>query len=298
MNCHQFRKYLFAFADGQIDVKSNCDLLDHLKMCPDCSRVVDQHQAIRSLVVASAARVAIPAGLKERVRKNVGFRDPVGHASILTAPLWKRPVVRVLATAAVVVLGVVGLWRTGVIGGESGALNAHDAMARAHQLVQGIVVQHNKCVNQCDMQVHHLESLPHTRTEAARALTERFGGLFDVAAPDLSGFGYEFESANVCTPGRDVHGASAHVMYVNPSYGSRLSFFSLPRWEAAADVLGDATMKAPFSDGLRQCENQSVVAWNSGSTTYIVTGPVNEDDLVAMVRELGFALEPEDGGGE
>ena len=91
-----------------------------------------------------------------------------------------------------------------------------------------------------------------------------------MAAPDLTGFGYEFESANICTPSRDVHGAAAHVMYVNPSYGSRLSFFSIPRWTAAADLLGDATITAPFSDGLRQCENQSVVVWNSGATTHLL----------------------------
>lgn len=296
MNCHQFRKYLLAFADGQIDVKSNCDLLDHLKMCPDCSRVVDQHQALRSLIVASAARVAVPAGLMDRVRRNIGVRESVKTSPSATIPIWKRPLVRVLATAAVLVLAFTGLWNAGLIGANNGigtgGLSAHDIVARSNQLVQGVVVQHNKCVNQCDLQVHHLENIPASRSEAARALSQRFSGMFAVAAPDLSGFGFEFESANMCTPSRDVHGAAAHVMYVNPSFGSRLSFFSMPRWTDAADLFGDATMKAPFSDGLRQCENQSVVAWNSGTTTYIVSGPVNEDDLVAMVRELGYALDP------
>ena len=47
MNCRKIRKYLFAFADGQLGVKANCEMLDHLKMCRKCSAIVDEHQAVR-----------------------------------------------------------------------------------------------------------------------------------------------------------------------------------------------------------------------------------------------------------
>ncbi len=293
MSCHQYRKYLLAFADGQIDVKSNCDLLDHLKMCPHCSRVVDQHQSLKSLLLASSARLTTPTGLKERICKNIGYRDPSRSVSTSRPPLWKRPVLRTTALAACIALAFLGLWSRDVFHfAGSGPLGPHDATARANQFVQGVVIQHNKCVNKCDMQMHHVDSLAMTRPEAAAALTERFGKLFMVAAPDLTGFGFEFESANFCTPGRDVHGAAAHVMYVNPAYGTRLSLFSTPRGAASAEVLGNATREAPFSDGLRQCENQNVVAWNSGNTTHIICGPINEDDLIAMVRDIGSNVEP------
>ncbi|MCC7314685.1 MAG: zf-HC2 domain-containing protein, partial [Planctomycetes bacterium] len=36
MNCKSVQKFLHAFADGQLGVRANCEVLDHLKMCPSC----------------------------------------------------------------------------------------------------------------------------------------------------------------------------------------------------------------------------------------------------------------------
>ena len=50
MNCTGVRKFLYAFADGQLGVKSSCEVLDHLKMCPACSRLVDEHHSLRAAI--------------------------------------------------------------------------------------------------------------------------------------------------------------------------------------------------------------------------------------------------------
>ena len=119
----------------------------------------------------------------------------------------------------------------------------------------------------------------------------RLGEQVAIAAPDLSGFGYEFESAAVCSPSRDIHGATAHFMYVNHAYGTRLSFFSVPHWGAADALLADKTFRDPFAyTPAGNCQSQSVVAWNSGTTTYLVCAPINQEDLVQMIREFAISL--------
>ncbi|MCB9856115.1 MAG: hypothetical protein H6818_10555 [Phycisphaerales bacterium] len=304
MNCHLFRKYLFAFADGQIDVKSNCDLLDHLKMCSDCSRIVDQQQALKSLIVASAARTNVPAGLESRIRAAI---EPPAKAKKRAASIaglfGKRPVIRVLAVAACLVLGFMGLWAAGIVGpGE--ILRGGRAVAGAFDSdvvdlkMRSVVVQHNKCVERCNEQIHQLAGLSNDRESAARELGKRLGDQVAIAAPDLSGFGYEFDSAAVCSPNREVHGATAHFMYVNHAYGTRLSFFSVPHWSGAEQFLAGATLRTPFAyTPPGNCQSQSIVAWNEGKTTYVVCAPINQEDLAHMVRELAFSL-PHDGNDE
>lgn len=304
MNCHQFRKYLFAFADGQIDVKSNCDLLDHLKMCNDCSRIVDQQQALKSLIVASAARARVPAGLESRIRAAVA--PPVNakkRAASLVGLFSKRSILRVAALAACVILGFMGLWTAGIVGpGES--LRGGRAVAGsfdsdiADLKMRGVVVQHNKCVERCNEQVHQLAGLSSDRESAVLELGKQLGDQIAIAAPDLSGFGYDFESAAVCSPNREIHGATAHLMYVNHAYGTRLSFFSVPHWSGADEILAGATLRNPFTyTPPGNCQNQSIVAWNGTKTTYIVCAPINQEDLAHMVRGLAFSL-PHDAGGD
>ncbi|MCA9254223.1 MAG: zf-HC2 domain-containing protein [Phycisphaerales bacterium] len=298
MNCHQFRKYLFAFADGQIDIKSNCDLLDHLKMCERCSRIVDQQQTLKALLVASAMRSRVPAGLEARIRAAIEppARSKKKAANALSL-LGNRRVLRVTALAACVVIVFTGLWFAGLIGPgaslrdgraiASGAYDAEDADIK----MRSVVVQHNKCVERCNEQIHQLSGLSGDRETAVRELGERLGEQVAIAAPDLSGFGYEFESAAVCSPSRDIHGATAHFMYVNHAYGTRLSFFSVPHWGAADALLADKTFRDPFAyTPAGNCQSQSVVAWNSGTTTYLVCAPINQEDLVQMIREFAISL--------
>lgn len=292
MNCHQFRKYLYAFADGQIDVKSNCDLLDHLKMCKPCSRIVDQHQALKTLIVASAARSRVPAGLEGRIRAAI---EPVSKSPKRTGRLVAfagRPIVRVMAMAACIVIAFLGLWMSGVVGpGDSFRSGVAYNADSADLLMRGVVVQHNKCVERCNEQVHQLPGLSHDRETAAREMARRLGDQVAIAAPDMTGFGYEFESAAVCSPNRQIHGATAHFVYVNHAYGTRLSIFSVPKWDAANDLLANATLQKPFAyTPSGNCQSQSVIAWKGKTTTYIVCAPIDQTDLAHMMRELAFSL--------
>ena len=56
-----------ARADSQLGIKDNCEVLDHLKMCPECSKVVDEHQAVRAAVGRSIVEVGVPGELRGRI---------------------------------------------------------------------------------------------------------------------------------------------------------------------------------------------------------------------------------------
>ena len=47
MTCKTFRKYLYAFADGELETRENLEALEHLNMCPSCCRKVAVQQALR-----------------------------------------------------------------------------------------------------------------------------------------------------------------------------------------------------------------------------------------------------------
>ena len=50
MNCREFRKYVGAFADGELDTQTSASVLEHLNMCPHCAQQVDEVQRMKDAV--------------------------------------------------------------------------------------------------------------------------------------------------------------------------------------------------------------------------------------------------------
>src|SRR5690606_27695169 len=115
----------------------------------------------------------------------------------------------------------------------------------------------------------------------------QFAGALACATPDLTGYGYEFESANFCAPAADHAGPAAHVMYVNPVYGTRLSLFTVPHW-GMSDVPDrePPDRHHPFVHSLADCDTNALLAWHEGSMTYILTGPVDAEAMAEMIGDL------------
>ncbi len=287
MNCHQFRKIparLCRRPDRrQVELRLAGPSQDVPRVQPHCrstQRPEVAHRRVGSAYCHSGrSRIANP------VRHRTNEEIAEARAS-LTGPFADRPLLRVLAMAACVVITVLSLWATGIVGPgdslrDSLAASADFDIDSAELKMRGVVVRHNKCVESCNQQAHQLAGLPSDRESAALELASRLGDQVAIAAPDLTGFGYEFESAAVCSPDREVHGAAAlYTMYVSHAYGTRLSFFSVPHWKGADGLLADATLRNPFAfTPLGNCQNQSIVAWNGKATTYIVCAPINQEDL-------------------
>src|ERR1043166_2507033 len=217
MNCKEARKLLFAFADGQLGVKDNCEVLDHLKMCPECGKVVDEHQAVRAAVGRSIAAVEVPAPFSERIKCTV-------LQSGAAPGRWQLTKFRAYALAASFLL-VAGLflWRSAFSG--TSAVQVERGTSAALMIAQ----VHNECCMHSAS--HQAKSLPDNLREVGPAICSHYDDKIAALAPDLGRYGYRFESANFCgvqdKPGTD----GGHILYISEKGSRRLSFFSVPRWD-------------------------------------------------------------------
>lgn len=297
MNCHKVKKYLFAFADGQLSVQLNCEVLDHLKMCPACSSVVDEHQAVRRTIAKSAERTRMPAGLEARIRHAIETDGLAKPAKKAAASARTFRFTRVAALAACIVIALTLVWPhffgetfspvdTLTAGGLPG-------LSDADQITQLAVRRHNKCKLKCDLDSHQNPALSRDLGVLASEIDGHFGNAIASAAPDLTGFGFEFESANFCNPTTEQDAPSAHVMYVNFSNSSRLSLFSVRHWKALDDASGNAPDRnSPFMNAATGCDNNSMLAWNEGDMTYIIVGQLDVDRMKEMVDGIKLADAP------
>ncbi|MFQ5411792.1 MAG: anti-sigma factor family protein [Phycisphaerae bacterium] len=297
MNCQEVRKFLFAFADGQISVQANCEVLDHLKMCPICSAVVDEHQAVHQAIRTSAERIPVPARLRDRVRMTLQLGRPVRRHEVprrtVDGRLW-----RIVALAACITLVVTVAWQM-LPSSTPGGLNPFGGRGQVSasdrsDTAQLVVVRHNRCSLDCDRQVHHNIELSYDPESVAQEIRDHFKGRLLAIAPDLSHHGYEFDSANYCCITRDKDCMAGHVMYVDPRFGTRLSLFSMSHWDDI-NPIGDENPPPdkdhPFVHSVPLCEtNISIVAWHEGNATYVCCGPLTPEDMREMVDDIRVAL--------
>ncbi|MFQ5500895.1 MAG: anti-sigma factor family protein [Phycisphaerae bacterium] len=295
MNCQEVRKFLFAFADGQISVQANCEVLDHLKMCPICSAIVDEHQAVHQAIRTSAERIHVPSRLGDRIRLAIQLGRPVRRHEVprrrMDGRLW-----RIIALAACITLVVTVAWQL-IQSESSGGLNplvpGGYASGRS-DASQTVVVRHNRCDKRCENGTHHNIELSYDLESVAQEMQDHFEGELLAIAPDLSSYGFDFDSANYCCLSNESGCKAAHVMYVDLHYGTRLSIFSVPHWDEIDPPNGGPTpdREHPFVHSVPLCEtNISIVAWHEGKTTYVCCGPLTSEDMLKMADEIQVALD-------
>lgn len=301
MNCYKYRKYLLAFADGQTSVQVSCDVLDHLKMCPSCSAVVDEHHGVRRRLAEASERITLPAGLEAKIRSAlISETIAPGRAAHVSSSARRIRPLRTLAVAASFVLAIGLAWQFWT--SDSAALNfdlgATPGLTRADELTQLAVIRHNKCVLRCEQHVHQDPSLPSALSDFSAAAAERLSSSFAAVAPDFSGAGYEFESANICNPTDQDSLSSLHLMYVNYSNGAYLSFFAVPHWSGLDLGKGRSPDRNdPFVHSTRDCESSSLIAWHENELTYMVCGRFDAESMSEVIRHLSLvrAADPPDG---
>jgi len=287
LTCAAARRFLYAFADGELAVKENCDVLDHLKMCPDCARVVADQQALRASVGMLTESGRPPADFHERVLAAINL--PAARAS---ARRWARLLVPLAAAASIAVM-TYSIWHTwrgasAVSVPASGTRQVASSDTAASRVVQ----VHEFCCNLHDR--HQLADLPTGLPGLAPAMAAHFNNVINVLAPDFTTYGFQFESANYC--GFKPRNRGAHLIYVATAENvapKRLSFFSVPRWSYLD--------RCPSHKGLDDREfrkftvpeertSYSVVAWHDNQTTYICCAEMPVPEMIAMVEPVRVVL--------
>ena len=88
MNCHESKRRLDLFLDGELNVDVKLEVLQHLNRCPSCARICEGEKELRSLLRDNLGRDRAPEGLRNRVQELVGRRPPLRlHAFAATAAI-------------------------------------------------------------------------------------------------------------------------------------------------------------------------------------------------------------------
>jgi len=268
MNCVGFRKFVGAFADGELDVSSNLDALEHLNMCPRCSGRVTEIQALKATLRRQQA-VTAPASLRERVTQSLrelAEIEPavdVGPASATEVESnrviggffsrWALP----LGMAAAVLVACVVWWMQPQPTPAPGTMTV-----QARQAVADICAQHSACV--AGHGFDHFD--PKVGRDAQLASMQLSDSLsLPVLVPDLCDYGMEFVGADRC----GVRGRKgAHALYHCTEKNTMISVFSLPRvpeLEGAGRPHCDGRVYAVFTK-----DGQYVVTWHDRESCYAV----------------------------
>ncbi len=288
LTCTAARRFLYAFADGELAVKENCDVLDHLKMCPDCARVVADQQALRASLGRVTESVAAPPGFANAVLDSL---DP--PAASRPARRWVRIFVPIAAAAASIAFVSFSIWHAFASRAPEPVPAVGTRQIASSDAAASRVVQvHEYCCNLHDQ--HQDVALPQGLAGLSPAMAAHFNNIITVLAPDFSTSGFQFESANYC--GFKPRNRGAHLIYVAHAEDrdpKRLSFFSIPRWSYLD--------RCPAHKGLEDHDfrkftvpeersSYAVVAWHDNQTTYICCGEMSVPEMISMVEPVRVVL--------
>ena len=93
MKCHEARRLLDVFHDGELSVSENMKILEHLNLCVPCAEVYEGENALRTALKGQMGAVQAPAELDGRIRRRLDPSAPL--------PRW-----RMGAAAAAILVGV------------------------------------------------------------------------------------------------------------------------------------------------------------------------------------------------
>lgn len=290
MNCMRFQKYLAAFADGELDVQQNLNVLEHVNMCPACAERAAQVPVLKNALKRVWDDVRAPEALRERIEQALdaegahvepeltevgGPTEPRAGARNVSQR-WR--VLLPLALAASVLL-LISVWRQwNDLDMPTGSMTVI-----ATRTLVDVRAQHRECVRRG--YDHQDPSLGRDLATIRERLSARLGLV--VLAPDLTDRGFELVGADACgVKGR----RGAHVLYRAPSNGATLSTFTLDR---VSDLNPDGLARVDDRDYLLvSAEGLAVAAWHDGPQTYIMCGEVRERTMLQLVDDQRVAVAP------
>ena len=88
MNCQETQELLHGYMDGELDLRSNLDVEQHVQACPACARALQAQQALRSALGDSALYYKAPPHLRARVQTTLRVRDRSAAGSRIIAWRW------------------------------------------------------------------------------------------------------------------------------------------------------------------------------------------------------------------
>lgn len=278
MNSQEARKFLPAFADGELDVEQNLRVLEQMAMDPtNTKRVMHQQQLRRACArVMDDPELRCPEALREQIAalaedtpqhgpadagadsRSADETNSGGGGVLATIGRWAAPLG---VAAALLIAGLVFLQTTDPTDRGYTA----DGLISA-SLAQSFGERHVQCALG-EQPPYQSELFPAELDGLDQALVQHVGQDLEGAALDLTSLGYDYEIAGFCPiPG----GQSVHVIYQNPE-GKALSLWIKP-YDAQPTLDPGVPYVPPHAHGGRP-----MMVWREGDMVFFLVGDVMED---------------------
>jgi len=265
MDEKEARKYLAAFADGELDIEQNLELLEYMKMDSNATARVTHQQQLREAVdrTVRSNTPAMPAELRQSIEKLVAA-DEAGEPSPVAGrivPVWlsnSLSVAAVVAFAAMVMF--MSATRTTVL--TPSDANAYSLITdtRASQFFS----RHTGCTEVIE-RLHQYVDAPEELTAVPSFISQQLGsGVYD--SLDLSNAGYEFVAAGDC---RVPCKKAAHLVYrAKPETGRNdsISLWIAPD-KGNLNIMEDAMYRARGPEFPHQ-----IIVWRHAGSIYYLVG--------------------------
>lgn len=289
LNEHESRKYLAAFADGELDVEQNLRVLEHMAINPTATRRVMHQQQLRQAVDRTIRHQTptTPEALKQQIQKLMADTPATGQATargetgraqgasvLARIGRWTPLAAAALFfMAALVVLNTAGRDSLPGIGQI-----AQDLVSKSQYSI--FVKRHLGCSRMID-KLHHMELFPQDLKALPASLATFLGGQ---ATPglDLSSIGYEFYAVGECNVPGDQ---SVHLIYHakdDPAGHDALSLW-VRRYGGSPAIEPDRAFYVETGG------SNPLVVWRQGGMIYYLMGNslANTDRAVQRLRLVG-----------
>lgn len=295
MNCRTFRKYAGAFADGELDVQQNLEALEHLNMCPDCARRVDEVGVLKSALRRWWSGHRAPLSLRERVaaalRRAATWNAAAPALALVeddeevrcvSARRRSRLLVPMAAAAAL-------LFYLAVFRFFPGAPMPQGTMTVVSaRVVEDVRKQHRYCMEH--LSDHVLDPTEgNNLADLSRRLSRDL--KLRVLSPDLRASGFEFVGYGSCgVQGRP----GAHVLYHRSDSGSLLSLYTISR----VPELQANTVTGPSGRRFFLSEDEqalTVLAWHDEGETYAACVALPRRPLLEVFDQVRLTETPTHG---
>jgi len=263
---HRFRKYLAAFADGELDVEQTLQVLEHMAMNPQATRRVMHQQKLRQAVDRAVRSSAppLPDGLRQQVQSlaettpttdTATDNQPSGRSLFMRINRWAPlAAAAVVLVTALVFLNVASQNPQSIVDNKLIPVNQIEMFARRHMDCGQMLSSMNQNVMP-----------PNTLMELPDALKKYFGVQLAGLSLDLTALGYEYQGTGRCS----VPGQSIHLVYRSTTTSDRpdtLSIWVRPYTGAPAIDPGTVyTVAGPVA-------SFPVILWRRGDMVYYLVG--------------------------
>ncbi|MGE5644378.1 MAG: anti-sigma factor family protein [Acidobacteriota bacterium] len=246
MNCKEAENFLDGYVDRELDLVKSLEIEGHLRDCPECRRIRENHLALRSALRSHSLYAAAPEGLHKRIHGALLEREsPAGSKTRSLFSWWWSSR---LAVAASLLVIAVAIWR---VSPDFRAAPAEDSIARE------VVSSHIR-----SLMPNHLTDVPSSDQHTVKPW---FNGKLDFspAVKDLAANGFPLVGGRL-----DYIGSRPVAALV---YQRKKHLINVFIWPSRSG-----------SDGRERGESRqgyNVLHWAQSGMTYWVASDLNRSEL-------------------